>query len=316
MLTPADETNLLTALFSGPLEQPYWTSFLDRLLKRTRADHVGLLIARPGQPIQNASKWSAGRDLHDDAYHLSDPVAVDPTPYQRLRPGRVYATMELFDPQIGDHDRFRHDYPQKRGIGQGRYMRVVEPGGVNCWLTILREKSDFSAADGAVLSSLAPHISVALQLLRALEFERFKLAIATDALERVGISCALQEAEARTLDRGTGEGDRASASLHYAPSTLGYVTPPQDSTVALTRQARPFNTAQVEAAMEQFGLTGSEARLALHLAEGHSLQEAGTLLHLTRETARNYSKRIYEKTGSRGQADLVRLLLTSVVTLA
>lgn len=65
-----------------------------------------------------------------------------------------------------------------------------------------------------------------------------------------------------------------------------------------------------------FGLTASEARLAWTMVQGLSITEAAAELGLTAETARNYSKKIYAKTGARGQADLVRLILTSVMALA
>ncbi len=44
--------------------------------------------------------------------------------------------------------------------------------------------------------------------------------------------------------------------------------------------------------------------------------EAGLALGLTVETTRNYSKRIYGKTGATGQADLVRLILSGLAPLA
>lgn len=68
--------------------------------------------------------------------------------------------------------------------------------------------------------------------------------------------------------------------------------------------------------MDLFGLTRSEARLAIALSHGRSIAEAAEDLGLTLETTRLYSKRIYAKTGTRGQADLVRLVLASVVALA
>ncbi|GGY96360.1 helix-turn-helix transcriptional regulator [Novosphingobium colocasiae] len=51
-----------------------------------------------------------------------------------------------------------------------------------------------------------------------------------------------------------------------------------------------------------------EAELALGLADGLSLPEAGAALGLTLETTRNYSKRLYAKLDVRGQAELVRLV--------
>nr|WP_025161193.1 hypothetical protein [Sphingobium sp. HDIP04] len=68
--------------------------------------------------------------------------------------------------------------------------------------------------------------------------------------------------------------------------------------------------------VDLFGLLPSEARLAWAIAQGMSIGEAADDLGLTVETARNYSKKIYAKTGARGQAELVRNILTSVLALA
>lgn len=73
---------------------------------------------------------------------------------------------------------------------------------------------------------------------------------------------------------------------------------------------------RVEQLMDLFGLTRSEATLALALARGRSIAEAAAELSITIQTARYYSKRIYSKTGTRGQADLVRIILTGVLALA
>lgn len=65
-----------------------------------------------------------------------------------------------------------------------------------------------------------------------------------------------------------------------------------------------------------FELSPSEARLALALCRGRSIAEAAIDLDLRLETARSYSKSIYAKTGTRGMADLVRVVMGSVLTLA
>lgn len=65
-----------------------------------------------------------------------------------------------------------------------------------------------------------------------------------------------------------------------------------------------------------FDLTAGEARLALALSRGLSIAEAGPEVGLTVESARTYSKRIYAKTGARGQADLVRFIHRSVLAIA
>ena len=67
---------------------------------------------------------------------------------------------------------------------------------------------------------------------------------------------------------------------------------------------------------ELFLLLPSEARLALALSRGMTITEAAAELGLTVETARNYSKKIYSKLGARGQSDLVRFVMRSVLAIA
>jgi DNA-binding CsgD family transcriptional regulator len=76
----------------------------------------------------------------------------------------------------------------------------------------------------------------------------------------------------------------------------------------------PIGAAQVLS--DLYGLSKNEASLACGLATGESISEAGRRLHLTTQTARIYSKRVYAKTGTKGQADLVRLILAGPAPFA
>ncbi len=68
--------------------------------------------------------------------------------------------------------------------------------------------------------------------------------------------------------------------------------------------------------VDLFGLLPSEARLAWLLAQATSIADAADALGITVETARNYSKKIYAKTGAKGHPDLVRIVLTSVLAIS
>lgn len=59
-----------------------------------------------------------------------------------------------------------------------------------------------------------------------------------------------------------------------------------------------------------FNMTGAEARLALRLANGDSLRTAAQQLGITYGTARTRLAQLFEKTSTRSQSALVRLLLT------
>ena len=60
-----------------------------------------------------------------------------------------------------------------------------------------------------------------------------------------------------------------------------------------------------------FGLTPSESRLACALAAGKSIDEAVVDIGVSVGTARTYLKRIFAKTETRRQAELVKVILTS-----
>ncbi|WP_175803804.1 helix-turn-helix transcriptional regulator [Burkholderia cenocepacia] len=80
--------------------------------------------------------------------------------------------------------------------------------------------------------------------------------------------------------------------------------------------SRMERTAPERQLMALLGLSRTEAELAVQLCHGRTLVEAAQALGLTEQTVRTYSKQIFAKTGARRQADLVRLILTSVATLA
>lgn len=63
------------------------------------------------------------------------------------------------------------------------------------------------------------------------------------------------------------------------------------------------------------GLTRVESRLSLLLAEGSTLDEAGDIMNIRRNTARTHLRSIFCKTGVTRQTMLVRLLLRSVFSL-
>lgn len=99
--------------------------------------------------------------------------------------------------------------------------------------------------------------------------------------------------------------DRTAHSAKSVPAVIAYVH--GDSVLSADR---------CEQLAQMFGLLPSESRLALALARGMSIAEAGEHLGLSLQTARSYSKIIYAKMGARGQADLVRFIHRSVLRMA
>jgi DNA-binding CsgD family transcriptional regulator/PAS domain-containing protein len=65
-----------------------------------------------------------------------------------------------------------------------------------------------------------------------------------------------------------------------------------------------------------YGLTSSEASLAMLLANGLTLDEAATALSISRNTGRAHLRAVFAKTGVTRQSGLVRLILNSVASFA
>lgn len=68
------------------------------------------------------------------------------------------------------------------------------------------------------------------------------------------------------------------------------------------------STSDVARLRMTFGLSDSEARLAVLLSSGKTLAQAADALEVTYETARTQLKSVFAKSGTRRQAELVDLL--------
>ena len=82
------------------------------------------------------------------------------------------------------------------------------------------------------------------------------------------------------------------------PLALLVVTDPAQERVARKEQLR-----------RRFGLTPAEADVAMEIAQGDGREAAAARLGIAVSTARMHLTRIFEKTGARRQAELVRVIL-------
>jgi len=111
---------------------------------------------------------------------------------------------------------------------------------------------------------------------------------------------------------GDGEFDMLVTPVRERP----LAAPAMPALLAFTRRPTPISAPRSRLLARQYGLSAKEAELALALSDGSSLEEASHALALTTETGRHYSKRLYAKTGTCRQADLVRLVLGAASSLA
>ncbi|WP_143201906.1 helix-turn-helix transcriptional regulator [Bradyrhizobium sp. NAS96.2] len=124
---------------------------------------------------------------------------------------------------------------------------------------------------------------------------------------------------------GIGAGGELTLRRKTGGSPLGVLVtpvPPETALVALpwTVSRRPVAIvlitdpetemqARLDGLQQRFGLTPAEAAFALEIIKGDGRQAAADRLGITVGTARTHLSSIFDKTGSKRQAELVRLLL-------
>jgi DNA-binding CsgD family transcriptional regulator len=78
--------------------------------------------------------------------------------------------------------------------------------------------------------------------------------------------------------------------------------------IELIFEHQEVESVRSERLRSQYGLTLAEAAVALHIANGNTMQNFAEQRKLSRHTARNQLQQVFDKTGVHSQAELVRLL--------
>lgn len=309
-LSMSDERTLLLPLLDGGEEPLPWQSFLGRLAQRTGAAFA-MLVIRSGGPsfVQDMMRvaWRPGlAERHREWPDVAEIEAI--LPLSALRPGRVYALDEFVMAAAA-----QPATPAK--IADARIIRVDCGGGLDAWLGMADERISFSAVDSALLSSLASFIAHAIRAWADRLGLQMRLVLADSLLSRLGVGRSQLDSSGRIL-----AADPKPRPSGEAPALRMSQAAPHNGTAwastSLWRAPMAGRDDAIIAALRDLhGLSAREAALAWAIAQGEPLPDAGARLGLTRETARNYSKRIYLKTGTSGQADLARLCHTSVAVL-
>jgi len=343
VLTRTDENELLTALYAGVFDAPPWALFLARLRARTDADICRIRVRPPGEPGQmwREVQSAATRGIEDHALAGLGDFA----PFADLRPGRVYGGAELGGtvPILGRYMRVSAPNGGDIGLSMVRLTGDFSARSASI-LSGLAPHLSIALRTLTGLERERMHSSNAA-------FANARLAVGWVLLDDRGRILDLDAIAAEMLDSGRGMRRGAGGRLRLIypgaealldqiqqdpamlaaapraawmdidePVQIIFMQPPAGASpslptpacLALIRPVARHDGREWRVASDLFGLTRSESALALRMADGDSIAEAGEVLGLTVETARNYSKRIYTKTGAQGQADLVRILLSGV----
>jgi DNA-binding CsgD family transcriptional regulator/PAS domain-containing protein len=141
----------------------------------------------------------------------------------------------------------------------------------------------------------------------------------TDPAARAALSKAIDAASRDDIDMDMSEHSLAMPDIDgagYVATLLpvdrgqrrGVVAPFAASVAVFTQDPVQAPLMPGEAFARLYGLTGGELRVVLALAQGLGAKEAADMLGISEPTVRTHLKRIFSKTDTARQADLVRLL--------
>lgn len=347
-VTLLEAQDLVALLHRGTLASEPWGDFLAALRRRTGADRVALYLA--GGRSGDVTRIEPGSP---SVAEVAPEVAVLAARGSMVRTKRVFAGRDLeVSPALSrlkasfglSHLRLlRVEEP-----GGDCAMLVAGKGGEDfaaadvSLLANLADHLEIALRTWAALEQERLRAGISGEAIRRLNFGWF-------LLDRAGaiVDCSA-EAEALLHERRAvsrtpggrllprqreaqgalrryleqlGKGEIASRAIHLSdePWLDMLLTPRGGSTplvAAYVHGEAPTSAERSAQLMELFGLNAKEAQLALLISRGVTINEAAGQLGLTKESTRLYSKRLYAKTGTRGQADLVRLVLASVVALS
>ncbi len=266
-----------------------------------------------------------------------------------LRSGQVVRSSEMQADGVFARSAFYNEVVRPTGDFHGLVTQIARDRRRDSFICLHRPRDagDFTAEQADTLRHLTPHLTSALRLEERLGGLQMQAAGAQAALDQLDDGVLLLNAQGRPVFANrvgehqlTSEPALSTALLRLAAPGRGELR--QGGAVEVERPARsplrlrvaPVNSAGAaswlpayavaavfvsdpevvtrrpgQALAQAYDLTPAEARFAAEIAIGDGRAAAARRLGISSATAQSHLSRIFEKTGTHRQAELVRLLL-------
>ncbi len=336
----ADELLELVALaYEAGAEPERWPALLarlgDRLGDRTSALQVHDLARSVGSFAYGYRVDPDATRAYDTHYAALNPWTLRGAP--QMRPGAVLVGEQALSVRELRRTEFHADFLRPYDIEHSLAAVIARDDETAAFVTVQRSGAmgEFDDDELRLVSALVPHLQRALALHRRLGAARDVGQSLIDVAERARWGVVFLDRErrvvfanaaARALDRST-----FAQVLTRAAAGGGAVTrdgrPPLAISVSQLRGGRDVLGLSAAALAifivdpehqppspervlrEAYRLTSTEARLALALSRGDTLEDVADATRTSVGTQRTHLKRVLAKTGTRRQAQLIRLVL-------
>lgn len=345
---PAEEfSTLVGSIYDCALDPAGWSAVLEELARRMDFRTASLILATtPAGGALPLLDVTTGITAEERVAMLSHgQAAID-----AWGPPGIFATLPLETPIVRSRvnpDAARTPYVREQCLPRGFFDSMS--------IMFSRERHSFCVIsfnrhldDGAIRTEevdlaglLAPHLKRSLVISRLLDGPDLRLHHANRAGEAMlrtadplglrlgrvtapnGVAAALQVALAAPFDgiggRGIGiparRGDGEELVLHLLPLAEAGPLPGASAAIFVAPAVTP-QRGPLAAIAALFELTPAEARVLELVGAGRTNPEIALALGVALSTVRSHVLRLFEKTGTHRQADLVGLLASFTLPLA
>jgi DNA-binding CsgD family transcriptional regulator len=169
-LTLPEFSELLAAIYEGPLEAVPWKGALDLLRRHLRASYVTLMLRPPSADLEplmvnSAGDWPVTREAEYNKHYY----ALDP--FVDLPPDRVFTVNELIGDANWRESEFYKNFLKPLDILHALGADIRTDDGLECRLRVARPHREppFSDNDKLLCTAVLPHLKRAVRLHSQLE---------------------------------------------------------------------------------------------------------------------------------------------------
>jgi DNA-binding CsgD family transcriptional regulator len=314
-------------IYDAAADASRWPAFLAAFARAIGTPRCALLIHDTGGDGVAAVCWHGWSDadvqLYFDQYMAGDAWR---TPSFLASEGVVAADYELYPREKVEATRtFREFYAPRDSIHSIGGVILITPTGqslITCQRGALA--GPFGENEKSLFRLLIPHLKRAALLHGELGSLRRQLTTFTGHLDRYPYAFLLADAERRVLYSNTAAREivRVRDGLAIENGRLFATSPQTEVAFAkamaetgaslLVIDVESFAAPAPDVLRELFSFTPAEARVSAKLVLGQNAEEIAAESKVSVETVRTHIKRVYSKTATSRQSELVSLILRSI----
>ncbi|MGA7871709.1 MAG: helix-turn-helix transcriptional regulator [Candidatus Binatus sp.] len=263
-LSLAELSDLLAAIYEGPLEAVPWNRALDLLRRHLRASYVTLMLRPPSADrealmVNSAGDWPITREAEYNKHYY----ALDP--FVDLPPDRVVTVNELIGDANWRDSEFYKQFLKPLDILHALGADIRTEDGLECRLRVARPHREppFSENDKALCTVVLPHLKRAVRLHSQLELIDSERRLYAGTVDRMLVGTVTLDETGAVLKSNlvADEMLRKEGGLRLVNGVLRADAPAEDRELQrLVKQALSGETGGKPAVVDAISITRKSAR--------------------------------------------------------